>query len=300
MHPIVELCELRIIRPFPEVYALRIIRLPRSPSISRFLCVSGRDILTLMRNLLMILAYDGNGYKGWQRLPGSGRTVQEAVETALARVLGEDIHIIGAGRTDAGVHAEGQAANFHSGSTRAPEDILEDLNAALPRDIVCRSLKEVPERFHARYWATEKTYRYRLHVHPIRDPFSRLYSLHFPESLDLPAMEASAAELVGRRDFSAFANKRGLKKGGERDLRIVRIQRNGQFVDILFTADGFLYNQARIMAGTLIEAGRGRFGPKDVRGLLERKDRAAIPGAAPAQGLCLVRVEFRTEAPEEE
>ncbi len=253
-----------------------------------------------MRNLLLILAYDGTAYKGWQRLPGSGRTVQEAVETALARVLGEDVNIIGAGRTDAGVHAEGQAANVHTGSARPPEDILADLNKALPRDIACRSLKEVPERFHARYWAIGKTYRYRLHAHPIPDPFSQRYSLHVPDSLDLPAMEASAAELVGRRDFSAFANHRGLKKGGERDLRTVRIQRNGPFVDILFDADGFLYNQARIMAGALIEAGLGRLGPKEIRGLLETKDRTAAPGAAPAQGLCLVRVEFRTETSEEE
>ncbi|NLJ46835.1 MAG: tRNA pseudouridine(38-40) synthase TruA [Treponema sp.] len=250
-----------------------------------------------MRNLLLTLAYDGTGYKGWQRLPGSGKTVQESVEAALGRVLGRAVPIIGAGRTDAGVHAEGQAANFHTDTTRAPEDILEDVNEALPRDIACRSVKEVPERFHARYWAVEKTYRYRLHVHPIPDPFSRRYSLHVPESLDLPAMEAAAAELVGRRDFSAFANHRGLKRGGERDLRTVHIQRNGQFVDILFSADGFLYNQARIMAGALIEAGKGRLGAKDIRGMLERRDRAAVPGAAPAQGLCLVRVEFRTEAP---
>ena len=253
-----------------------------------------------MRNLLMTLAYDGTGYKGWQRLPGTGKSLQEAVEKALGRVLGEEINIIGAGRTDAGVHAEGQAANFHTGSTKPLEDLQADLNEALPWDIACRSLKEVPERFHARYWAVDKTYRYRVHSHPIPDPFSQRYSLHVADSLDIPNMEAAAAEMVGKRDFSAFANHRGTKKGYERELRTVRIQRNGTFVDILFTADGFLYNQVRIMAGALIEAGLGRLGPKDIRSLLERRDRTGAPGAAAPQGLCLVRVEFRADLPAEE
>lgn len=245
----------------------------------------------------MILAYDGTAYKGWQRLPGAGRTVQEAVETALGRVLGEETAVLGAGRTDAGVHAEGQAANFHTASDRDLQEILADLNGALPLDVACRSLKGVPDRFHARYWAVEKTYRYRIHSHPIPDPFSQRYSLHVPEPLDIPAMESAAAELVGRRDFSAFAKHRGSRKGFERDLRTIRVQRNGPFVDILFTADGFLYNQVRIMTGALLEAGLGRLGPKDVRRILEGRDRAAAPGAVPAQGLCLVRIEFRPDLP---
>jgi len=246
----------------------------------------------------MTLAYDGTNYKGWQRLSGAGRTVQGIVETSLERVLGDPTNIIGAGRTDAGVHAEGQAANFHTNQPIPAEELLAALNAALPRDIACKALKEVPERFHSRYWAVSKTYRYRLFSHAIPDPFSQRYSLHVPEPLDIPAMEASAAELIGHRDFSAFANHRGTKKGFERDLMTVRVIRNGLFVDILFTADGFLYNQARIMAQTLIESGLGRLGPKDVRDLLAKKNRAAAPGAAPPQGLCLTRVEFRTEEPE--
>lgn len=243
----------------------------------------------------MTLAYDGTAYKGWQRLPNSAKSLQEAVEKALERVLGEPINIIGAGRTDAGVHAEGQAANFHTNAERPAEDVLADLNAALPRDIACKTLREVPERFHARYWAVSKTYRYRIHSHPVPDPFSHRYSLYVPEPLDIPNMEGAAAELVGQRDFSAFANHRGSKKGYERNLMTVRVLRNGTFVEIFFTADGFLYNQARIMSGALIEAGLGRLSPKDVRRILADKDRSAAPGAAPAQGLCLVRVEFRTE-----
>lgn len=263
-------------------------------------CPTGKSILSTMRNILMTLAYDGTGYKGWQRLPGTGRTVQEAVEKALERALGSPTAIIGAGRTDSGVHAEAQAANFHTASDLAPEDLLARINKTLPSDIACRSLREVPERFHARYWAISKTYRYRILSNPVPDPFARRYSLHVPESLDIPAMEAAAAELAGRRDFSAFANHKGNKKGFERNLASVRVLRNGGFVDIVFTADGFLYNQARIMSQTLIEAGLGRLRPEDIRGLLEKKDRASAPGAAPAQGLCLVRVEFRTEPAEDE
>ncbi len=253
-----------------------------------------------MRNLLLALAYDGTGYRGWQRLPAGGKSVQEAVERALERALDEPANIIGAGRTDAGVHAEGQAANFHTACGLPPADILGELNKALPPDIACRSIREVSDRFHARYWAVAKTYRYRILAGPIPDPFSQRFCLHVPEPLDLPAMEAAAAEFVGRRDFSAFANHRGKKKGFERNLMSVRVLRNGSFVDILFLADGFLYNQARIMARTLIEAGLGRLGPKDVRDLLVRKDRSGAPGAAPPQGLCLLRVEFRPEEPRPE
>ena len=248
-----------------------------------------------MRNILIILAYDGTGYHGWQRLPRAGRAIQGIVEESLARVLDEPVDIIGAGRTDAGVHAEGQAANFHFDGNIPAEELPERLNAALPGDIACRSAREVPERFHARYWAVFKTYRYRLLADPIRDPFARRFSLHVPDPLDVPAMEAAAAEFIGTRDFSAFANHKGNKKGFERTLESVRVSRNGPFVDILFTANGFLYNQARIMAQTLIEAGLGRLGPREVRAILAGKDRSVAPGAAPPQGLCLAHVEFRAE-----
>jgi tRNA pseudouridine38-40 synthase len=240
----------------------------------------------------LTLSYDGTDFKGWQRLPGKGRSVQEILERALSRVLGEEILVAGAGRTDAGVHALGQVASFHTASKRPPAALLADLNACLPADIAALSCAAADPRFHARHLAKAKLYRYRVLNAPIRDPHSRRVSLHVEAPLDLDAMRAAAAVLLGRHNFQSFTNLKEKGKSYERDIDSIQIERQGDFLDLLFKADGFLHNQVRIMAGALIEAGLGRRNSADIQKILDVRDRALAPGAAPAAGLCLMAVEY--------
>jgi tRNA pseudouridine38-40 synthase len=246
------------------------------------------------RNFLLRLAYDGTDFQGWQRLrpdlPGGGRSVQSEVEAALRRLLGAEVEIAGAGRTDAGVHAEGQGASFHAFTPLSTEAFQAALNAQLPPDIACSSLTEVDSRFHARLHARSKVYRYRLLNSELPDPFLRRYSLFVPERLDLGAMSAAAAALVGERDFRSVSNARG--DDTVRRIDEARVEASGPLVDLLFVGPGFIYNQVRIMAALLLEAGRGRIAPARVGALLEGKDRSALPGALGPFGLCLVEVRY--------
>jgi tRNA pseudouridine38-40 synthase len=249
------------------------------------------------RNFLLTLAYDGTDFAGWQRDPteGGSRTAQREVELALGRLLGEEMEVTGASRTDAGVHAEGQAVSFHSRTALETPRIVEGLNGHLPPDLSCRSCREVDPRFHARFRAKGKLYRYRLHVGPVPDPFLRRWSLHVPERLDLKAMEAAAAALQGVHDFSAFTNaKGGSGHPGERTRRLdsVQVEARGEVVDLLFDGEGFLYNQVRIMAAALLEAGRGRLEAAAIKAALEGGKRAAMPGALGPYGLCLMTVHY--------
>ena len=242
------------------------------------------------RNFLLTLAYDGTDFFGWQRLPGAGRSVQGTVEDCLSALLGERIEIVGAGRTDAGVHAEGQAASFHSRSGLGCEALAAALDAALPEDIACRSCREVDPRFHARFRAKSKRYRYRLFLGAAPDEAMRRRSLRVEGALDIEAMRRAGAALVGERDFRAFTNA----KSGDtvRRLDSVGVEAEGELVDLHFAANGFLYNQVRIMAAALLEAGRGRLGAADIRSMLEAKDRRRAPGALGAFGLCLMEVRY--------
>ncbi len=242
------------------------------------------------RNFLLTLAYEGADFLGWQRLPGKGRSVQGEVEAALARILGESVEITGAGRTDAGVHAEGQAASFHSRTPLSPGALCELLAKELPADIACRSCREVDPRFHARFRAKAKVYRYRLHVAWEPDPSVRGRSFHVRGKLDLEAMRRTAAVMVGEHDFRAFSNS----GGGEtsRSLTEVRIESSGDFVDMYFLAPGFLTNQVRIMAAVLLEAGQGKLGPEEVSRLLAARVRSQAPGMLGAFGLCLMEVRY--------
>ena len=244
------------------------------------------------RNFLIRLAYDGTDFLGWQRLPGrAGRSVQAEVEAALSRALGApSLEVAGAGRTDAGVHAEGQAASFHAFTSLPPGEITEALNTTLPADVACISCTEADTRFHARLHARAKVYRYRLLVSGEPDPFLRRYSLHVAERLDLGAMSKAAAALVGERDFRAVSNA----KGGDsvRRLDEARVEPSGRIVDLVFVGPGFIYNQARIMAALILEAGRGALEPDRIPAILEGRDRSAVPGALGPFGLCLVDVRY--------
>ena len=247
------------------------------------------------RNLLLVVAYDGTDFSGWQRLGGGARTVQKTLEEALSNVLRERINVVGSGRTDAGVHADGQAANFWTSSELAPAEMMRRLDAALPPDIACLSMRPAVPTFHARYRAVSKTYAYRFHDGPRPDPFERRWSLHVGERLDEAAMAAAAATLPGERDFSALSNAKEDSRAFVRKLLSATVERRGSIVEVGFTADGFLYNQARIMAACLLEAGLGRMDASRLGRIVEARDRSAAAGALGAFGLRLVKVEYRAE-----
>ncbi len=247
------------------------------------------------RNLLLVVAYDGTDFSGWQRLGGGARTVQKTLEEALSNVVRERVNVVGSGRTDAGVHADGQAANFWTSSPLAPGELLRRLDAALPPDLACVSIRQAVPTFHARYRAVSKTYAYRFHDGPRPDPFERRWSLHVGARLDVDAMAAAAASLPGERDFTAMSNAKEDSRAFVRNLLSATVERRGDIVEAVFRADGFLYNQARVMAACLLEAGLGRVDSGALSAIVASKDRSGSPGALGAFGLRLVKVHYRSE-----
>ena len=244
-----------------------------------------------MRNLRLDICYDGSRYKGWQRLPGTDATIQGKIEQCLSKILGEPIEISGSGRTDAGVHARGQVANFHCESSMTAPEILENLRRYLPEDIGIYSCKECSERFHARLNAKEKTYLYRIWNSEKPCVFERKYAAVMQDQLNLSAMEAAAKHLEGEHDFSAFCGNPKFKKSTVRYIRSVKLERVGEELHIYFTGNGFIHNQVRIMVGTLIEVGRGERNADSIPELFGGK-RAEAGFLAPAQGLCLMEVTY--------
>ena len=244
-----------------------------------------------MRNLRLDICYDGSRYRGWQRLPGTDNTIQGKIEQCLSRILGEAIEISGSGRTDAGVHALGQVANFHCESAMPVSEILAQLRRYLPEDIGIYSCKDVSPRFHARLNAKEKTYCYRIWNSEAPCVFERRFVTVLPGTLDPEAMRRAAAYLEGEHDFSAFCGNPKFKKSTVRFIRSVRIERTGEELRISFTGNGFIHNQVRIMVGTLIEVGRGDRSPESIPALFDGK-REESGFLAPAQGLCLMEVTY--------
>lgn len=244
-----------------------------------------------MRNLRLDLCYDGTRYRGWQRLAGSENTIQGKLETALSRILGEDIEISGSGRTDAGVHARGQVANFHCESAMPADEILIRLRQYLPEDIGVLSCKDCSPRFHARLNAREKTYLYRIHYSDAPCVFERRYVAVMPEKLDIGEMQKAADFLCGEHDFSAFCGNPKFKKSTVRCIRSASVERLGDEIQITFTGNGFIHNQVRIMVGTLVEVGRGERSADSIPALFGRK-RADAGFLAPSQGLCLMEVRY--------
>ena len=244
-----------------------------------------------MRNVRLDICYDGTRYRGWQRLPGADNTIQGKLEQVLSRILGEPIEISGSGRTDAGVHARGQVANFHCESTMAAGEILSQLRRYLPEDIGIYSCKEASERFHARLNAKEKTYLYRIWNSDKPCVFDRRYVMVYPQRLDLEAMGKAATYLEGEHDFSAFCGNSKMKKSTIRFIRRVDIRRDAEEVQIRFTGNGFLHNMVRILVGTLLEVGTHDRSPESIPALFGAR-RAEAGFLAPPQGLCLMEVEY--------
>ena len=244
-----------------------------------------------MRNIRLDICYDGTRYRGWQRLPGKDDTIQGKLETCLSKILGEQIEISGSGRTDAGVHARGQVANFHCESAMPCDEILTQLRRYIPEDIGIYACKDCSPRFHARLNALEKTYCYRIFNSDVPCVFDRRYVTVLPEALDTAAMEQAARYLVGEHDFSAFCGNPKFKKSTVRYIRSVTIDRMGEEIRVSFTGNGFIHNQVRIMVGTLVEVGRGERRADSIPALFGGK-RSDAGFLAPAQGLCLMEVTY--------
>lgn len=239
-----------------------------------------------MHNFRITIAYDGSRYHGWQRLKNE-HTIQGKIEAVLSEMVGHQVEIHGAGRTDAGVHARAQVAHFKIQTTYSPKEIAQYLNRYLPEDIAVTDCAYAEERFHARLNATGKRYVYRIWNSDVPDVFARKYLYRMEEPLDVEKMRQAAGELIGRHDFRAFCGNKKMKKSTVRTLYRAEVEQIGAEVRMTFEATGFLQNMVRILAGTLMEVGLGKRTPDDVRPILESGMRAEAGITMPPQGLIL-------------
>jgi tRNA pseudouridine38-40 synthase len=250
----------------------------------------------LPRNVKLVIGYDGTGFSGWQRQK-QGRTIQGEIERCLERMTGQTIHLHGAGRTDAGVHAEGMVAHFQTSSAHGCAVFQRGLNAMLPAAIRVFSAEEEADSFHARFSATGKEYQYEVYTGKIHPPRLRLYTLHITSPLNLVPIRACLAMIEGTHDFSSFENSGSRDKddrsgrGAVRTIHAARLVENHpELLCFQFNGDGFLRNMIRNLVGTLLEAGRGKLTPADFATILAAKDRTAGGPTAPAHGLWLKKV----------
>lgn len=245
-----------------------------------------------MRNLILTVSFDGTNYAGFQ-IQKNAVTVQEVLEKTLSKILKEKIHLRAAGRTDAGVHALAHVVCFKTDSSIPEAALRKALNSLLPEDIVVQKVKEVHLSFHPRFEAALKHYRYVLRNQPLRSPFDRFYTTFYPQPLNTAAMRKAARNLLGRHDFRAFQAKDKKDRQSIRKIRHLSIQKKAPYLFIDIRGDGFLYKMVRNIVGTLLEVGRGKLKPKEVREILLGKERQAAGPTAPAKGLSLISIHYR-------
>lgn len=245
-----------------------------------------------MRNIKLIIEYDGSRYKGWQKQKETDITIQGKIEDVLSRMTEETIEINGSGRTDAGVHALNQVANFKTNTSMTPIEILDYCYKYLPDDIVVKNALEASEMFHARYNATRKAYLYRICYRKFHEVFNRKYSYHIEKHPDIEAMIEGAQFLIGEHDFKSFTSLKSKKKPTIREIYSIDITKEQGYLDILIEGNGFLQSMVRIIVGTLLEVGFGNIGANEVEEILGKKDRIFAGPTAPAQGLFLKEVKY--------
>lgn len=245
-----------------------------------------------MGNYKLTIRYDGERYKGWQRLGNTENTIQGKIENALNVLVGHPVEIIGSSRTDAGVHAFAQVANFKSESALDESKIKHFLNHYLPRDISITEVELVDERFHARYNAREKTYLYKIWNSEYLDPFERKYSMHVAKKLYIKSMRQACFYFLGEHDFTAYTNSKSKKKDMVRVIHFIELEQEGDLVFIRICGNGFLYNMVRKIVGTLIAVGLGEKTPDEVEEIIASGDRSKTGVMADACGLYLERIEF--------
>lgn len=245
-----------------------------------------------MKRIKLTIAYDGTNYCGWQIQP-NGLTIEEVINRTLSKLTGEDIQVIGASRTDSGVHAMGNVAVFDTETSIPAEKIAMALNQRLPEDIVIVKSEEVASDFHPRYCDCSKTYEYHIINTRIPVPTKRLTNYFVSYNLNIEDMRKAASYLVGEHDFVSFCNVRTDVENTVRTITELDILTDGEEITIRITGDGFLYNMVRIIVGTLIRVGRGFYEPEKVKEILEARDRKVAGVTAPPQGLMLMKIEYK-------
>lgn len=251
-----------------------------------------------MTNYRITIQYDGTRYKGWQRQKSTDQTIQGKIEALLEKQFGRKIEIDGSGRTDAGVHANAQVANFRLHEAEAEsfgadtQRLLMLMNEYLPEDIVITDVREASDRFHSRLNAVEKTYIYRIWNSEIPNVFERKYMEQIKEPLDVAAMRAAAGWLLGTHDFASFCGNARMKKSTVRTIHEITITQNGPEIQIKYRGNGFLQNMVRILTGTLVEVGSKKRAPEDMEEILEARQRSCAGTMMPACGLILWEVRY--------
>lgn len=245
-----------------------------------------------MYNYKMIIQYDGGRYKGWQKLGNGEDTIQGKLEKVLSELTGEETEVTGCSRTDAGVHALAQVANFKISKELPASDVKDYLNRYLPGDISVILVSPAPGSFQARYNARSKTYLYRIWNREYQNPFMRRYSMHIVKKLAIKNMVEAGRCFIGEHDFTAFSNAKSKKKSMVRNIDSINIKEEDGFIDIRITGDGFLHNMVRKIVGVMIEAGLGKTDIKLIPEIINSKERSQVGILAEACGLYLEKIEY--------
>ena len=243
------------------------------------------------KNYKLTIAYDGTRFFGWERQPDR-ETIQGKLESVLEKLNGKAVDVIGAGRTDAGVHARAMVASVRLDVKESCEEIRDYMNRYLPDAIAVREVKEAGDRFHARYNAIGKTYRYTCFVGEVKPVFDRRYVTMLDYSVDVEKMRQAAAILTGEHDFRSFCGNPRMKKSTVRLVDSITIEQNRDRIHFTFHGTGFLQNMVRILVGTLLEVGRGYWEPDYAQTILDARDRKLAGPTAPPEGLCLMKVDY--------
>lgn len=245
-----------------------------------------------MRNIKLVIEYDGKDYNGWQKQPNK-LNIQGEIERAIESITGEEkIDLIASGRTDAGVHAFGQIANFKTNTKIPVEKLPIAINSKLKKSVIIKSAEEVDERFHSRYNCKQKTYRYVINNSTQGSSIYRNLEYHFPVKLDVEAMKKAVKYFEGEHDFKGFKSSGTSGKNSVRIIYKAEIKQEGEHINIELTGNGFLYNMVRIISGTLVDVGLGKIKPEDIPAIIESGDRTRAGKTLPAQGLFLVEVKY--------
>lgn len=248
-----------------------------------------------MRRIKLVVAYDGTNYRGWQ-IQKNGETIESMLNRALRELTGEEIRVMGASRTDSGVHAMGNVAVFDTEARMAGDKFVYALNQRLPEDIRVQDSREVPMDFHPRYQETVKTYEYRILNRQFPLPACRLNTYFTYAALDVDRMRRAAACLVGEHDFKSFCSAGAQVRTTVRTVYDLQVRKSGDLITIRITGNGFLYNMVRIIAGTLMKVGSGEWEPEYMEEILDARDRRAAGPTAPARGLTLMEILFKGDS----
>ena len=249
-----------------------------------------------MRNIRMTIQYDGSRYKGWQKQNIKGMdvsTIQAKIENVLSKMTGEEIQVIGCGRTDTGVHADKYTANFKTNSNKNIKDMSKYLHEFLPEDISVISLRDVSDRFHSRLNAISKTYVYTIDNNRFANVFIKKYAYHVEGQLNIEKLIEASKYFIGTHDFKGFSGvKDKSKKSTVRTINYINITEKDNIIKIEYNGNGFLINMVRILSGTLINVGKGQIEPEDIKKMLQSKQRSELAVKAPAKGLCMKEVNY--------